>query len=172
MGPWRSNARIPFCGLQHPETTPPSQKSTTSQTAPRTHDDLADVDILRLLDCVAHRTGDGVRLERYGAVGPHQLGGGGIGDRVSEFTFHDAGMDAGDADPVILLSQAIRDRPHGKLRRAIDGSRWRDCQSTDRGNIDDVARAARPHLRQHGSDTVEHALDVDIDHPVPFVDLE
>lgn len=34
MGPWRSNARIPFCGLQHPETTPPSQKSTTSQTAP------------------------------------------------------------------------------------------------------------------------------------------
>ena len=36
MGPWRSNARIPFCGLQHPETTPPSQKSTTSQTAPGT----------------------------------------------------------------------------------------------------------------------------------------
>ncbi len=34
MGPWRSNARIPFCGLQHPETTPPSQKSTTCRTAP------------------------------------------------------------------------------------------------------------------------------------------
>ena len=46
MGPWRSNARIPFCGLQHPETTPPSQKSTTSQTAPFTLFSYATVQAL------------------------------------------------------------------------------------------------------------------------------
>ena len=53
MGPWRSNARIPFCGLQHPETTPPSQKSTTSQTAPLEAQDHGEADeesLLRYID--------------------------------------------------------------------------------------------------------------------------
>ena len=42
----------------------------------------------------------------------------------------------------------------------------------DRGDIDDLTAAARLHVRQHGGDAVEDAADVDVDHPVPLVDLE
>ena len=35
-----------------------------------------------------------------------------------------------------------------------------------------MAGAARRHFRQHRGDAVEHALDVDVDHPVPLVDLQ
>ena len=35
-----------------------------------------------------------------------------------------------------------------------------------------MSEALPVHHRQDGADAVEHALDVDVDHPVPFVELE
>ena len=35
-----------------------------------------------------------------------------------------------------------------------------------------MAVTLRLHPRQYGGDPVQHAADVDVDHPVPFVDLE
>ncbi|MNL27266.1 hypothetical protein D3C87_1488460 [compost metagenome] len=80
-------------------------------------------------------------------------------------------MDAGDTRPVVLLSQPVRNGPHGEFRGAIDGRRRHDLECTDRGYVDDVARAAFRHLGKDGSHAVKNALDVDIDHAVPFVDL-
>jgi hypothetical protein len=42
----------------------------------------------------------------------------------------------------------------------------------DRGHVDEVPGFLLLHVRQRRSDAVQHALDVDVDHPVPFVDLE
>jgi hypothetical protein len=39
-------------------------------------------------------------------------------------------------------------------------------------DIDEVAGLLPLHVRQRRSDSVQHALDVDVDHPVPLVDLQ
>lgn len=55
---------------------------------------------------------------------------------------------------------------------ASSGARWpQDFSAGDRGHVKDVARMLLDHL-QNGSAGVQRALHIDIDHPVPFVDLE
>ena len=58
------------------------------------------------------------------------------------------------------------------LGRRIDGAAGADLVAGHRGNIDDMPGFLLLHIRQRRGDAVQHALDVDVDHPVPLVDLE
>ena len=57
------------------------------------------------------------------------------------------------------------------LGRRIDGAAGTHLVARHGRDIDDVAALLRLHVRQRGGDAVEHALDVDVDHAVPVVDL-
>src|SRR5690606_3790848 len=84
------------------------------------------------------------------------------------------GGDDGGADAIglHLLPQPLGNDPHGVLGGRIDGVAGSDLVAGDRGDVDDLPRSLRLHVGQGGGDTVEHALDVDIDHPVPIRDLQ
>src|SRR5690606_31393145 len=54
----------------------------------------------------------------------------------------------------------------------IDGGGRAYRIGADRGDVDELAAALALHQRQPGGDAVQHAADVHVDHPVPFVQLE
>ena len=71
-----------------------------------------------------------------------------------------------------LLAQPFGDHAHGVLGRRVDRAAGADLVAGDRRDVDDVPGLLLLHVRQRRGDAVEHALDVDVDHPVPVVDLE
>ena len=71
-----------------------------------------------------------------------------------------------------FLPQPLGDHAHGMLGGRIDGAARAHLVAGDRRDVDDVAALLRLHVRQRGGDAVEHALDVDVDHPIPVVDLQ
>ncbi len=91
---------------------------------------------------------------------------------LAKIALDDTWVDAGDTELVVLLAKAIRDRTHSVFCCTVNRRCWYDLKRTDRRDIDDVARAALVHVWKHRSDAIEDALDVDVDHLLPFVDLE
>ncbi|EGE58966.1 hypothetical protein RHECNPAF_2530040 [Rhizobium etli CNPAF512] len=142
------------------------------RTGGRPDDDLADIDILRLADGIEDRMGDCLGADRHRPESRHGLARGRVGDRVGQFRCRRAGRDDGDADAIGLLPQPVGDGADGEFRRAIDGCGRRDAVTADRRQVDDLPGSLRLHDRQGCRDAVEHTLDVDIDHPVPLLDLE
>lgn len=72
----------------------------------------------------------------------------------------------------MLLPQPLGDRPYRIFRSAIDRYRRQDEMRTDRGDIHHMAVPLRHEARQRRGDPVEHAVDVDVDHPIPLFPLE
>jgi hypothetical protein len=58
------------------------------------------------------------------------------------------------------------------LRRRVDGETGTDPVTGDRRNVDEVTGFLPLHVGQRSGDSVQHALDVDVDHVVPLVDLQ
>src|ERR1700737_981731 len=58
------------------------------------------------------------------------------------------------------------------LSHRIDREAGPDLMASHGGHIDDMPGFLLLHIRQRRGNAVEHALDVHVDHPVPFVDLE
>ncbi len=57
------------------------------------------------------------------------------------------------------------------LGRRIDGAARTDLVAGHRRDVDDVAALLLLHVGQRRGNAVEHALEVDVDHPVPILDL-
>src|SRR5579859_1718465 len=136
----------------------------------RTDDDLIDVDIGRLLD----REGDGARNRGGGdsllVQGEHGVLGG-AGRVVLEIALHGARRDRRYADlGADLLAKAFGDRADGELGAGIDSATRRENLDASNGTqVDDVAAFLAEEQGEHRGNAVERALDVDVDHRVPFL---
>src|ERR1035441_5510419 len=72
-----------------------------------------------------------------------------------------------------LQTQAFAQSTDRGFGSAIYGSTGREhLDAEDRGGIDEVAAFLLQKVRQCGRNAVEHALDVEVDHAIPLVDLE
>jgi hypothetical protein len=58
------------------------------------------------------------------------------------------------------------------LGRRIDGAAGSGLVAGDRGDVDHVAALLRDHGGQRRRDPVQHALDVGVDHALPFLDVQ
>ena len=91
---------------------------------------------------------------------------------LGQFALHDTGIDAGNAQVAVLLTQAFADGMNGILGRAIDGGHREYVQRRNRGDVDDLPLTGGDHFRQDGSHAVQNPANVHVDHAVPFVELE
>ncbi len=71
---------------------------------------------------------------------------------------------------VISWRSPFGEGAHRVLGRRIDRAADADLVAGDRGDVDDMPGFLPLHVRQRRGDAVEHALDVDVDHPVPVLD--
>src|SRR6516164_3030752 len=85
---------------------------------------------------------------------------------VEDGRFGVSGADGVDADLAVpqVGGPAARERPHGRLRRAVDADRFQPFGRNDRGVQDD--RPAVREERQGLLDREEQSLDVDVEHLV------
>ncbi len=72
----------------------------------------------------------------------------------------------------MFLAEALGKGVYGEFGGAIDRACWDHFLIGDRGYIDHVPEALAVHDGKGCGNSVEHALHVDIDHLIPFVDFE
>ncbi len=135
----------------------------------RPDDDLIDVHVGRLsrggVDGPGHRIGiDGNVGERFYAL--LYLG---HRDMIGQLRLDRAGADFGYPDGAIRLhANAVTEGSRGELGRTVDRRTREDHVAGDRAHIDKLASAMGTHEGLGRGHAVEHALDVDVYHPVPF----
>ncbi len=70
-----------------------------------------------------------------------------------------------------LLPDGLGDGPHGELGPAVDSQVGARLDPRHGGDADDRPGLSLDHGPENQVDTVEHPLDVDVEHALPFLDI-
>lgn len=136
----------------------------------RPHDDFADIHLIRLRDRLPDSPCHCLRRQCNAAklahLGPRYL----VADGVTQLRLNNARANHRNAQDTRLSAQPIGGRANGVFTSAVDSSGWRDRMRSDGSHIDDVHTSLFLHDGQYGSDAVQDAAHIDIDHAVPFID--
>src|SRR5258706_14753016 len=138
-------------------------------------DDLVDVHLGWLLDGVSDRTSDGVGRNRYFVELAQILSGVFLRTAFRKLGRNRTRRDYGAANIVglVLHAQALGYSADSEFGCAVySPAGVPDFEAPDRRHVVEVALFLLLHDRQHRGHPVEEALDVYIDHAVPFFDLE
>src|ERR1700759_362560 len=71
-----------------------------------------------------------------------------------------------------FLAQPFGKSPHGELGPGINRTAWPALMAGHGRDIDDVATFLLLHIWQRRGNAIKHSLNVNVDHLVPFLDLE
>ena len=141
----------------------------------RPDDNLVNFHLGWLLDGVSDRARDRVGRNGHFVELAQILSGRFLRAAFRELRGNSARRNYGAANVVGLMlhAEALSHRPHGEFRRTVDSAaRREDFDASDRSDVDDMTLFLLLHDRQHRGHPVQEALDVHIDHPVPFFDLD
>src|SRR5690348_9311097 len=117
---------------------------------------LADATYRGALDVILHRAAEQVPALRTAQHG-----------RVDETRRNRIDGDSGRS---VFEGQRLGQAVHRGLRRHIVGHEWLPGVGARRRDVDDAAPSRLDHVGQHRLDGVEHAVQVHVDHPGPFLE--
>src|SRR5690606_520381 len=136
-------------------------------TGGRADDQFADIHIGWLVDSVGNGAGNSVGGDGDAAVIAHGLTGTVIGNALCQLRFGDPGGEQRHADVATdLLAQPFGNSAHRVLGGAVDRCGRAHRVGADGGDVDELARMLALHQRQPGSNAVQYATNIDVDHPV------
>src|SRR5258708_1438846 len=142
----------------------------------RSYYDFIDIHIGRLFDGIGNRAGDGICRNGQSPVKlVHRLRRCLVGSTCLQLRVDRTWRDDGGPNPVSMhfRAQAFTQRTDSGLGGAINSTaRRKHFDAKDGSSIDNVAALLLLHMGQSGRNSVEHTLDIEVDHAVPLVDLQ
>nr|GEZ30768.1 hypothetical protein [Tanacetum cinerariifolium] len=131
---------------------------------------VVDGDVGRLIQRVDHGAADVFRRDGDFVKCLCCFAAGRVGDFVRPAGVDHTGADGVDANAVVdaqFLAHRFGDRLHEELGRAVDAGAGADLVAGHRIHVEDLPGLLFQHEGQGGSDGVQVALDVDVDHGIP-----